>query len=162
MNGDGQLRDHPRIAMERAITDHAAGAVIQVHAGRENSLSIPDSPRSSAAISQPHWRDRQPPAAGIQGQYCRPISRIDGSTVKPLRNRCTIGRPRDRPSTSSGERAHGANIGDQLLELLDALEISCEQDHSADQRMGQQPAILPGSGSCPAVHHHRAERHRDV
>ena len=56
-------------------------------------------------------------------------------------------------------RAHGADVRDQLLELLDALEIAREQDDPADQRMRQQLPILLGEGCALHVDHQRAEGH---
>ena len=55
--------------------------------------------------------------------------------------------------------ARGADVRDQALELLDALEIAREQDDASHQRMREQLAILLGEAMALHIDHQGAEGH---
>ena len=56
-------------------------------------------------------------------------------------------------------RAHRMDLAHQFLELPRVVVIAGEQDHRADQRVGQHAAVLGRELVAGHVHHQRAKRH---
>ena len=142
----GEHRDDARIAMEGAIADHAAAAVVEVEHRREAEVDAAGAQFAAKHVAGGGAASsaRIAPLAGPPAPSCihiSPSTRIGGKWVKPsLRKRCT--RPPSWSTQSSSVGPHRLDLGGKLGELAAIPPVAGEEDHAAGERMGEPAAIV--------------------
>ena len=141
----GQQRDDARVAVEGAVADHAAAAVVEVEHRREAEVDA-----AGAQLGAEHVAGGGGGIGGGQRRRCihsSPSARIGGRWVKPsVRKRCT--RPPSWSTQISRSGAHRLDLGGQLGELAAVDPVAREQDQAAGQRVLQAAAVVGGQRRC--------------
>ncbi len=143
-----------RIAVKRAVPDHAAVAVIDVEHRGEAQIDP-----ARAQFRGEHVADR-----------LRQFERVFGIRI-PRRAQFAHGGQHGKALAKAlhaaafvidrdqqRRLAHGMNLARQFRELIGRAVVARKQDHAADQRMREAPAVVGGKLGARDVEHHRPER----
>ncbi len=150
-----QFGDRLRIAVERAVADHAALPVIHVQHRRETEVHA-----AGAQFRGQH-------IAGLLRQMARALRmRIpDFAELAHRRNlREALAEALHPPALvvhrdQQRRRAQRVDRGSELCKLAWRLVIAREQDHPADQRMHQSCLVLRSQSRAQHIQHHRPQTH---
>ena len=149
-----QLGDHLRVAVEAAIADHRADAMIEVEHRREAQVDA-----AGTQLGRQHFTDG---ACGVTRliRRARPHlaqhahRRQAGKPVQEALDAPPFVVDRDQQVRA----AQRTNLVGQRTQLCDRFEVAPEQDHRADQRVGQAVLFFVGQADAGDVDHHRAAR----
>ena len=146
----GQQRHHAGIAMEGTVTDHAAGAVVQIQHRREAQvhatgpqLGAQHITHGGGCIGGGHGIAHPLLAQHAHGRQVR-----EAVSAKALHASALVVHAHQQV------RPDGLGLGHQCGELPAVHPVPGEQDHAARQGMGQAAAVFAVQGRPRDVQHH--------
>ena len=155
----GERGDDARVAMEGAVADHAAAAVVEVEHRREAEVDA-----AGAQLAREHMAGG---GGGLEGAH-RAGARSAAAVVHP--HLAEHAHRRQLGEAVAAEALHPAafvidahqhvgpqrlDLGDQLGQLPPVAPVAGEQDHPAGERMLQAAAVIGLEGEAGDVEHHR-------
>ncbi len=143
--GDAELGDRGGIRVQRAVTNCAADAVVDIHAGRERHIHADG---TELRRHQPTEVAREGEPFGTTGRVAAPDfaqRRQPGeSRLEALNAPAFLVHGHEQ-----GRRADRVDLGGEARHLLRALVVAREEDHAADLRVAQHLALLQARARCP-------------
>ena len=146
------------IAVERAIADHTADAVVEIDAGRETHINAD---RSQLRRHEPAALPGEMPT-GLRVEIVfatdRAHRRQHREALAKALHPAAFMVDRDQRR----RRSRRAYVRNEALDLLDAFEVAREENDAADQRMPQQLAILLRENHALQIDHEGTESHERI
>ena len=153
--GDRQACDHLCIAVECAVADDLAYAVVEVDTGRKAQV---DAHGAQFRREQPAALRGEPPA-GLRVRIVEPPDQARGRQLREAGAEALYPPAFLVDGDEQRRRAHRADVAHQLLELLHAGVVAREKNHGADQWMTQHLAVLGRERRARNVDHDRPKGH---
>ncbi len=150
-----ERRDDGSIAMQRAVADDLRETAVEIDARREAHVDADGAqlgrhePTAGAGrlqreiavlvVEPSELAKRRQPEERLAEALHAPAFLIDGHEQRRLTN--------------------GMDLGGELRELLDALEVTREQDDAAHERRREPLALVRGKGLAAQIDHQGTQRH---
>ena len=151
----GELRDRVGVGVESALPDHLAHLEIEVDAGGEGHVHPM---RPQLRRHQPAERARQShTGARLQVELVTDAAR--GGQEREAAAKALHAATFLVDRNDERWRAYGVNCAHQGRQLLRIEVVACEQDHTADERMAEQVALLRRDLRPGEIDHQGTETH---
>ena len=153
--GDGKLADRSRLAVQRAIADHAREAVVEIDTGRKGKI---ESAGEQLGGHQPAVAPRQLEAGGrrqveLMSQVAHRRQHREAAAKALHPAAFVVDRHQQR------RLAQGMDLAHQVRQLFGIGVVACEQDHTSDQGVRQHLAVLGAQRLTCNVDHQWPETH---